>query len=208
MRIGIDARLWNETGVGRYIRNIIKNLLTVDIMNEYVLFVIDKDYNDLKSQISNLKNKKVKVIKANVRWHTIEEQIVFPQILNRYNLELVHFPYYSVPIFYNGAFIVTIHDLIPLHFQTGFASTLPLPLYMLKLWAYKFVVSQAAKKAKKIIAPSNFSKKDIAEYLKVDLKKIDVVYEGVDENFRDNKFINKSKNLFLYVGKCISAQKS
>jgi hypothetical protein len=39
MKIGIDARLWNETGVGRYIRNLVKYLYELDSGNEYVLFV-------------------------------------------------------------------------------------------------------------------------------------------------------------------------
>jgi len=38
MRIGIDCRLWNQTGVGRYIRNLVKNLQEIDFKNEYVLF--------------------------------------------------------------------------------------------------------------------------------------------------------------------------
>lgn len=30
MRIGIDCRLWNETGIGRYTRNLVKNLEALD----------------------------------------------------------------------------------------------------------------------------------------------------------------------------------
>ena len=39
MRIGIDARLWEETGVGRYIRNLVWHLQDLDTENDYVLFV-------------------------------------------------------------------------------------------------------------------------------------------------------------------------
>ena len=45
MRIGIDARLWNQTGVGRYIRNLVKNLQEIDFKNEYVLFVKKEDFD-------------------------------------------------------------------------------------------------------------------------------------------------------------------
>ena len=38
MRIGIDARLWNETGVGRYIRNLVWELQKIDDNNEYILY--------------------------------------------------------------------------------------------------------------------------------------------------------------------------
>jgi len=39
MRIGIDCRLWSQTGVGRYIQNLVLNLAEIDHENEYVLFV-------------------------------------------------------------------------------------------------------------------------------------------------------------------------
>ena len=38
MKIGIDARLWSESGVGRYIRNLVENLKLIDSNNNYVLF--------------------------------------------------------------------------------------------------------------------------------------------------------------------------
>src|SRR4051812_22356097 len=120
MKIGIDARLWNETGVGRYIRNLVKELQLIDKKNEYILFVRKADFDKVSSQIVNSKFL-VKV--ADIRWHTIEEQIKLPRILNNENLDLMHFPYFSVPIRYKKTFVITIHDLILNHFSTGKAST-------------------------------------------------------------------------------------
>ena len=53
MKIGIDARLWNQKGIGRYIRNLVLNLLLIDKKNSYVLFVRKEDENEIKTQISN-----------------------------------------------------------------------------------------------------------------------------------------------------------
>src|SRR3990170_6776804 len=193
MRIGIDCRLWNESGVGRYTRNLVEQLLIIDRKNSYVFFVLPKDKEDLKSQISNLKSQKKLEIRnwkleiADIRWHTVEEQLRFPAILNKENLDLVHFPYFSVPIFYDKPLVVTIHDLILHHFPTGEASTLPSPFYWLKLIGYKFVISNAAKKAKKIITVSNATKKEIIDHLKVDPSKVEVTYEGVKRQIRNPK---------------------
>jgi len=120
-------------------------------------------------------------------------------------LDLVHFPYFSVPIFYNYPFVITIHDLIVDHFSTGYASTLPTPSYRLKRLAYKFVLAKAAKKAKKIIAVSKATKDEIADHLKVNPQKIEVTYEGVDSliqnsRIKNQKYKSKFKNYFLYVG--------
>jgi glycosyltransferase involved in cell wall biosynthesis len=205
MRIGIDARLWHETGVGRYIRNLVWNLQELDKKNEYVLFVSEK----FSSEDLGFSNDKWKLIKTDIRWHTLEEQLQFPKILEKENLDLVHFPYFSVPIFYKRPFVITIHDLIIDHYPTGKASTLPSPIYYFKLLSYKFIIKQAAQKAQKIIAVSQATKDEIVQHLSVPDEKIIVTYEGVDEKVVSSKSLSTSKSssyklpatkYFLYVG--------
>lgn len=200
MRIGIDARLWNESGVGRYTRNLVEQLQALDKNNEYILFIQEEDYESVKLKI---KNSKFSLIKTEVHWHSLSEQIKFPKILNRENLDLVHFPYFSLSVFYRRPFVVTIHDLIINHFPTGKASTLFLPFYRLKLLGYRYVISKAAKKAKKIITVSNATKDEVTHHLNVDPGKIAVTYEGVDQNLKlkiSGKSQLKNKDYFLYVG--------
>ena len=55
MRIGIDVRLWNETGVGRYIRNLVTNLSAIDKKNEYILFIRLQDAKNWKLEIGSWK---------------------------------------------------------------------------------------------------------------------------------------------------------
>ncbi len=208
MRIGIDARLWSESGVGRYTRNLVSELQRIDTKNEYVLFVLDKDFYSINYQLAG-KYKNWKVVRANIRWHTVSEQIRFLPILYRETLDLLHFPYFSVPIFYTKPYVVTIHDLILHHFPTGAASTHNKLFYHLKWFAYRFVISKAAKKAKKIIAVSQATKREIRDHLHVKEEKVVVTYEGVDKQIIGSKE-EKEKNLklgaiskntyFLYVG--------
>src|SRR3989344_5788362 len=201
MKIGIDARLIRETGVGRYISNLIENLLEIDKRNNYVLFVKNEDFDQVKLKIKNLK---LKIVRVNIPWHSIKEQIQFTEILNKENLDLVHFPYFSVPISYNRPFIVTIHDLIIHHFPTGKASTHPSFIYMLKILGYKYVISKACKKAKKIIAVSKSTKEEIIDHLKIKSDKIVVTYEGVDDGIQNSEFKIQNKShdtqYFLFVG--------
>lgn len=201
MKIGIDARLWSESGVGRYVRNLVMQIQILDKKNDYVLFCLSKDKQEILKQVQN---DNFRILEANIRWHTVEEQLRFPQILKKENLDLVHFSYFSVPVLYNKPFIVTIHDLILDHFPTGQASTLPLPIYGLKRLGYQFIVRQAAKKAKKIITVSNATKKEIVDHLKVDEDKVIVTYEGVEKKISNIKYQINLKILntkyFLYVG--------
>jgi glycosyltransferase involved in cell wall biosynthesis len=197
MRIGIDARLWNETGVGRYTRNLVVNLLEIDKENDYVLFVLRKDEASIKSQISS---SKTQIVTADIRWHSVAEQKSFPKSIAKANIDLMHFPYFSVPIMYNMPFVVTIHDLILHHFSTGEASTLPMPVYRLKHALYKQVIKSAAKRARKIITVSEATKKEIVDHLSVPASKVIVTYEGVENpKFPASNFKIKEK-YFLHVG--------
>jgi len=199
MKIGIDCRLWEETGVGRYVRNLVLNLQKLDKKNNYVLFVLTKDFNELKIQNPNFK-----IVKTDIKWHTTREQFELPKILNRENLDLMHFPYFSVPLFYKRPFVVTIHDLIIDHFSTGKASTLPPIIYNLKLSSYKFVLKKAVKNAKKIIAVSQATKNEIVGHLKINPQKIIVTHEGIDDKIRNLNIEIRNNTLntkyFLYVG--------
>ena len=200
MRIGIDARLWEQTGVGRYIRNLVANLQKIDKKNRYVLFVRSQDLESVSAQV---KNKNWEIVETNIKWHSISEQIRFPLILNKAKLDLVHFPYFSVPILYKKPYVVTIHDLIIDHFSTGEASTLFYPLYLGKRVSYKFIINQAARNAKKIIVPSIATKEEIIDHLKILGKKISIIPEASDKNLKSQNTNPKTQNLgkyFLYVG--------
>ena len=118
MRIGIDVRLWDETGVGRYIRNLVKELAVVDVRNEYYLFTLKKDVSEIEKVIVSRKHR-WRIVPVASHWHSLSEQTDFVRKLYTYPLDLMHFPYFSLPILYRKPFVVTIHDLIIHHFDTG-----------------------------------------------------------------------------------------
>lgn len=183
MRIGIDTRLENETGIGRYIRNLLFNLNKLDSSNEYI------------------------PIKPDIKWHTIKEQLVMPLLLGN-KFDLVHFPYFNVPIFYSGKYIMTIHDLIINTYSTGRASTLHPLLYWLKRLAYLFVLMISITRAKKIIVPSFSVKNELIKNYQLEPEKIAVIYEGVDDKLTNamggsnvlNRYQLKHSEYLLYVG--------
>lgn len=198
-KIGIDARLWQETGIGRYIRNLVLNLGEFDKVNTYVFFAKRADFEDIKLSARNLK---FEIIECEIPWHSVREQLEFPRLLNKYQLDLMHFPYFSVPAFYNKPFVVTVHDLIMNHFPTGRATTLPLPFYLAKKFGYSVIIKNAILKSKKIITPSTATKQEILDHYTVASEKIAVTPEGIDHNIINFKpTIFKDKHpYFLYVG--------
>lgn len=201
MKIGIDCRLWNQTGVGRYIRNLVYGIERTEYKHTYVLYFLQKDYNTV-----HFKNPLIEKRVADIRWHSLEEQMKFPKLLEKDQLDLMHFTYYSVPVLYGRPFVLTLHDVIISHFDTGQASTLSYPVYKAKRAAYSFVLSKATKHAKKIIVPLEATKKEVVKLYPETGNKIVVTPEGFDL-----RLIHKSKisshvqdvldsKYFLYVG--------
>ncbi len=169
MRIGIDGRLIHETGVGRYITNLIAELGKIDKKNSYIVFTnfpVPLPNNRWKNRV------------VHVPWHSLAEQVMMPFFLYQERLDLFHIPYFNVPIFYFGKFIVTIHDLTILHFDTGKASTLPYWVYKLKRAAYTVILNTAIARAEKIIAVSQATKKEILDHFHISSERIRVIYEG------------------------------
>jgi glycosyltransferase involved in cell wall biosynthesis len=173
MKIGIDGRLWSQTGVGRYIQELVINLAKTDKKNHYILFLRKKEFESV-SLPSPTWEKKL----ADIRWHSLIEQLILPFTLRREHLDLLHFPYFSVPIFYPGKFVVTIHDLILDHFETGKASTLPWFAYKIKRLGYKLVMWIALHRAVKIITVSENTKKEIVDHYKINPGKVIITYEA------------------------------
>lgn len=201
MRIGIDARLWNETGVGRYIRNLVTELQVIDTKNEYTLFLPTSLSTSVFLKDLQSANPTWQFRFTDIRWHSIREQLLFPRLLRKEQLDLVHFPYFSMPIFYNRAYVITIHDLIINSFPTGKASTLPLPVYYAKHASYSLLIRQAARRAKRVITVSEATKKEIHRQLQVPMNTISVTYEGVDGAFTQlNTKSSTYNNYFLFVG--------
>ncbi|MFH1565947.1 MAG: glycosyltransferase family 1 protein [bacterium] len=193
MKIGIDCRLWKETGVGRHIRNLVKGLDSLDSKNEYVLFLLPKDMEN--TQIPA----RFKKVSVDVRWHTLKEQFVMPRIFLKEKLDVLHVPYFNIPLFYPKKLIITIHDLTPIKYPTPKASKLPLPLYGLKLLFYYLVLFFGTRKAKKILTVSESSKKDIAKTFKINPGKIIVAY-NFNPIFKEKWPEKQRENYILYVG--------
>ncbi len=206
MRIGIDARFYGPIGkgLGRYTQKLIENLEKIDQHNQYFIFLKKENFDEYVPQ-----NKNFQKVLADFRWYGFAEQLKFPRLLKKYQLDLMHFPHFNVPILYFGKFIVTIHDLILLNYPTIRSSTLSPALYWLKFNAYKLVISSAVHRSSRIIAVSRFTKKDILKnYSRIPEEKVVVTYEACDDyclfNFRkDDKILPRygiSKKFFLYVG--------
>ncbi len=171
--IGLDLRMYGTRhgGIGRYCRELFLRVLALDKENRYLLFCNKK--NSDPAELGELKKfPNAAVIESNARHYSLGEQTSFLRKLNKFELDLVHFPNFNLPLLYQKPFVVTIHDMV--HHKIGGAKK----SHFFHFLAYKKVIQNAALKSKAIITVSEHSKKDIASYLSVFPEKIKVVYEG------------------------------
>lgn len=181
MKIVIDARfLGTETGIGRYIKEVVENLEKVDFENQYIIFLRKKNWEKYSPKNSNFQKRLV-----DISWYTLKEQFLLNKFIKRENADLCHFPHFNVPYFCGTPFVITIHDLILRRFGATRASTLGPIKFYLKYFFYNLILKRALKKSKKIIAPTYFVRNDIIREFKINPDKIRVIYEGLANLPRD-----------------------
>lgn len=201
MRIAIDARfLGTGTGIGRYIEQLVLNLEKIDQENEYFILINKENESQYQPGESNFK----KII-VDIPWYGLVEQIKLPRVLKKLKVDLVHFPHFNVPFFYNQPFIVSIHDLILTKYPSQRASTLSPIKYFFKNLLYKVVIKHALQKAQVVITMANFTADEIIEKFQIPETKIKVIYEGVtslkkSDTQVDLKKYGITKNFIFYLG--------
>lgn len=185
MRIGIDARSLQQkgAGVGRYLANLIKHYPVIDPTSEYVLYFSKETDINLPPKFS-VKTIKLPAMNFNFTWLNI----CLPWELSVNKIDLFHCPFYGLPFIQPCPMIVTVHDIIYEIHPEWFSFHQGMSFRLLARWGVR--------SAKKIIADSEFTKKDIIERYKVDEKKIEVVYLAPDESFKkiaDQNLIERAR---------------
>jgi glycosyltransferase involved in cell wall biosynthesis len=180
MRIGIDytAAVRQQAGIGRYTRNLIRTLARLDTENEYTLFVAGGwaggDGLGLWPP-----NYRIRAVPITDRWlHILWQRLRLPipiQVVTG-PLDLFHSPDFVLPPVGCTPSILTVHDLsflrVPQFFVPGFRE------YLEK------AVSRAVGRAKRILADSESTRRDLIELLSVDPEQVTVVYPGVEPRFQ------------------------
>ncbi len=176
MRIGIDAASLEgkKTGVGRYLYNLLVNLAVIDRENEYVLFFKSPDY---PAELRTYRNIKCTVIKPLINSGFIWRQFYLYRAARKENIEIFHFPFYTLPFGFKIPALVTIHDISYEHNPAWFTFGAGL--------LFSFFSRLAARHAKKITTDSEFSKAELIRAYKIDPDRIKVIPLSVDPLFKE-----------------------
>lgn len=165
MLIGIEAQRANnkhKTGVEHYAKELIQHLAKIDSQNQYILYL----QTEPEAWFLELpKNFKIKLIPFPIFWTQLRlsvEMLIAPP-------DVLFVPASTLPLIHPAS-VYTEHDVAWIYYPEIFT------FYM--RWFHRVFSWLARSGAKKIIAISEATKKDLISYYKVDERKIDVVPHG------------------------------
>jgi glycosyltransferase involved in cell wall biosynthesis len=201
-RIVVDGRWIKYSGIGRYVENLLIEIIRQDSKNHYIILVRPGESDCLP-----LPKGRVEYVETDIVWYTPQEQIALPKLLDSLNPDLVHFTNFNVPLGYRKLYVVTVHDLTLLRFKNIRGGLLAPFTYRLKDVVMRHVLKTAVKRSRVIFTPSEFVKQDIAKRYRVkEQKKLIVTHNAADKPHPKQpvnlkRFNLKSTDKFLlYVG--------
>ncbi|MDP9122667.1 MAG: glycosyltransferase family 4 protein [Acidobacteriota bacterium] len=170
--IGLDARKLQDFGIGTYVRNLVRALARIDLENRYCLLVRPEDRDSLADLPANFQ-----VVVESAPPYSARELVALSWRLWRRHLDLYHSTHYVLPAVVPSRVVVTIHDIIHLLYPEF------LPNRLAFLYAQR-MIRRSLNRGDRIIAVSQNSRSDLMRYFAVDGHKIKVVYNGVEDLFR------------------------
>lgn len=214
-KVGFDAKraVQNNTGLGNYSRYIVEILARFYPDTEYLLFAPVKKDNARLHTLLSLKN--VRFLFASGFWKMLPSiWRVGPATVDieRNGVDIFHGLSNELPVGIQTAgckSVVTIHDLIFIRYPQYYK---PIDRIIYR-WKFRY----ACRKADKVIAVSECTKRDILSYFQIPSEKVEVVYQGchpdykkeitADEVARVRQVYQLPSEYILYVGS-IEARKN
>jgi len=173
MKIGIDATsiCRKITGIEYYTLNLVRNILQIDNVNNYVVFF----RKEIHPELVEFKDK-ARFLVCPVENQVFCEQVWLPYVAVKEKVDLMHFPALPPGLFTLKRYLVTIHD----------ASIWRYPhWYSWKSRCYTLPLSRlSSKQATHILTVSRYSKSELARFAKINRDKITVSHGGTDGRFK------------------------
>ena len=179
MHIAIDGKRYfhNSSGLGRYSRNLVNSLLSLEHKEEFFITLF-RPKGRVKFDAPSYPQLKLITAKyflpgdiGNGFWRFVK----LPGLINAKRYSLFHGPSHVLPRRVKCPTIVTMFDLIFLRFPRYF------PMWDRNY--YKIMFKKSAHMADHIISISEATKADLINFFGVDEDKVSVVYPALDDLF-------------------------
>ncbi len=170
--IAIDARKVRDFGIGTCIRNLVFELARLESRHRFVLLVGPVGWD----AFSDLPPSFERVLWRSPCYSARELFTLTPKLLGL-KADLYHATHYVLPYLLPCRAVVTIHDIIHLLYPEF------LPNRVAFLYAER-MIRRALEHGDRILTVSNNTKADLERYFDIAGDKIETIYNGIDESFR------------------------
>jgi len=184
MKICIDAR-WigaKIAGIGRYTVYLLRYLAELDGENRYLALFHDPAVRDAvcaELGLSGRERWEVRTVPYGV--FSPRGQLLLPRLLRREGVDLFHSTNFMAPLLrFGGKLVLTVHDIIPLKHPEFAPRSKKSRAYPIYRWLMRRLVARADL----ISADSEYSRRDIVEFLGAPPGKVRTIYLGVDPKYR------------------------
>jgi glycosyltransferase involved in cell wall biosynthesis len=169
LQIVIDVRRINDFGIGTYIRNLVQALAGVDPNNRYTLVSSPQNLKDLPALPESFS-----VATYGRSDNDLADNIAFPAFLRQLPANLYHIPVNRVPLLMPRPYVVTIHDMSSLLFDSA-------PGWKNNLRQQRF--RRGLLRAARVIAVSAATRRDVENLMGVPPGRIRLVYSAPSPQF-------------------------
>lgn len=172
LRIVADVRRVRDFGIGTYIHGLLHALAAIDQSNDYILVALPGDQS-ARGPFAGLPPNFRTVTYRKTDSYALNH-LAFPLFLHRLRPSLVHIPLNQVPLLMREPYVVTIHDMSRLLFETGSS---------LRLQARRFLLRRGLMRARRIMAVSEATRRDVHDTLGIPCDRIHLAYNAPNPDF-------------------------
>jgi len=169
LRIVVDVRRGRDFGIGTYIHGLLHALGAIDPSNDYILVTLPGDQGAFASLPPNFKTVTYRKTDLYALNH-----LAFPVFLHGLRPSLVHIPLNQVPLLMREPYVVTVHDMSRLLFDTGSG---------LRMQTRRFLLRRGLLRAKRIMAVSEATRRDVHDALGIPADRIRLAYNAPNPDF-------------------------
>lgn len=169
LRIVIDVRHIRDFGIGTYIRSLVHGLGMIDQANQYTLIARPEDERTIAGLPPNFQTASYRHDETGYVHH-----VAFPLYLRSFHPDLVHMPLNRVPLCMIQPYVVTVHDLSSLLYETRPG---------VRMNARRALFRRGLQRAERILAVSDATRRDVQNILGIPGDRIRRVYNAPNPEF-------------------------
>lgn len=211
MLIAFDCRIIrdkNPAGISRVVLEFLREVLSADRRNEYILIFENEELKDFVIHFLRNVKKTVKILIIPFGIISFGDVFELPKILESRKVDIYYLPYYMTSPFHRKKYkvIITVFDLMHFFYPN-------LKMNLIRKIYHRFIIGQKMvfRRVDKIITISINTSRDLVKMFKINTRKIKMIYMGVGKSFRPTNLrisqrmmkekFNINRKYILYVGR-------